>query len=89
MYVQAIQSAPFAGQTKQQLIRELNFLRSELDDVRTKYAAVLADITAIRTSFNTAMTKLNADAGVTDADYAAAAALTATALAAAQFNANT
>lgn len=38
-------------------------VRAELDDVRTKYAAVLA--------------KLDADAGVSDTDYAASGALAA------------
>jgi hypothetical protein len=38
--------------------------------------AVVADLTALRAAFNAAITKLNADAGVTDADYAAADALT-------------
>jgi len=40
--------------------------------------ALVADLTALRTSFNTLVTKLNADGGVTDEDYAAAAALTVT-----------
>ena len=40
-----------------QLTRELDTLRAELNDVRTKYAALLA--------------KLDADGGVTDTDYAA------------------
>lgn len=38
--------------------------------------AALADLTALRTAFNTLVTKLNADAGVTDTNYAAAPALT-------------
>jgi hypothetical protein len=42
-------------------------------------SAFLADLTALRTSFNTLVAKLNADAGVTDTNYAAAAALTVTA----------
>ena len=40
--------------------------------------AVVADLTTIRSALNAVVTKLNADAGVTDTDYAAAAALTAT-----------
>lgn len=55
-------------------------------DEKTEYAemqeilnSLLTDVTNLRTAFNTAMTKLNADAGVTDADYAAAPALTTTA----------
>lgn len=50
------------------LIRELDTLRAELDDIRTKYAALL--------------TKLDADAGVTDTNYASTLALPA-----AKFNA--
>lgn len=44
-----------------QLIRELDSLRTELNDVRTKYAALLA--------------KLDLDGGVTDTDYAATCGL--------------
>jgi pentose-5-phosphate-3-epimerase len=40
--------------------------------------ALVADLATIRTAFNTAITKLNADGGVTDTNYAACAALTAT-----------
>lgn len=40
--------------------------------------ALVADLTTLRTAFNTLVTKLNADGGVTDADYAAADALTVT-----------
>lgn len=40
----------------QQLVIELDLLRAELNDVRTKYAALLA--------------KLDLDAGVTDVNYA-------------------
>lgn len=40
--------------------------------------AIVADLATLRTAFNTAMTKLNADGGVTGEDYAACAALTAT-----------
>ena len=38
--------------------------------------SLLVDITAIRTALNAVVTKLNADAWVTDTDYAAAPALT-------------
>ncbi len=40
--------------------------------------SLLTDITNIRSAFNTAMTKLNSDAGVSDTNYAAATALTTT-----------
>lgn len=46
-----------------QLITEFNALRAELDDVRTKYAALLA--------------KLDLDGGVTDTNYAATCGLAA------------
>ncbi len=49
--------------TRVEVNREFNFLRAELNDLRTKYAALLA--------------KLDADAGVTDTNYAALGALTA------------
>jgi hypothetical protein len=66
------------------------------DETKTDYTAILADVTAIRaevvklvtdmasriTDHNTLRTKLNADAGVTDVDYAAAVAITAAAPAA-------
>lgn len=48
---------------KVQLTRELDLLRAELDDIRTKYAALL--------------TKLDADSGVGDTNYASTGALTA------------
>lgn len=37
--------------------------------------SVVTDLATIRTALNAVVTKLNADAGVTDADYAACAAL--------------
>ena len=46
-----------------QLTRELDTLRAELNDVRTKYAALLA--------------KLDLDAGVSGTDYAATVGLAA------------
>ena len=37
--------------------------------------SLVADLATVRTALNAVVTKLNADAGVTDADYAACAAL--------------
>ncbi len=51
-------------------------------ELRTKLAAAVVDIGVVRTALNTAITKLNADDGVNDTNYAAAAALTVTAPAA-------
>lgn len=49
-------------------------LRAAVDDVtdlRTKYTALLADVTAIRAKLVATHTKLDADAGVADVNYAA------------------
>lgn len=63
-YTTVLNAMPIGGpSSKQELNREFNALRAELDDVRTKYAALLA--------------KLDADAGVTDVNYAATAGLAA------------
>lgn len=43
---------------------------------RIPLAAILADLTALKSAHDTLATKLNADGGVTDTNYAAAAALT-------------
>lgn len=51
-----------------------------LTDLIAQHNAAVADLATVRTALNTAMTKLNADGGVTDTNYAAAAALTATAV---------
>lgn len=56
-----LNSLGLSAQERQHLKREFDDLRAELDDVRTKYAALLA--------------KLDADAGVTDINYAATAGL--------------
>lgn len=40
--------------------------------------SLLTDITAVKSAVDTMATKLNADAGVTDTNYAGAAALTTT-----------
>lgn len=65
--------------------------KTVVDELKLDYTALLADVTAIRaevvklvtdmasriSDFNTLTTKLNADIGVTDTNYAAAAAATA------------
>lgn len=56
-----------------------------VDELKTDYTALLADVTEIRTKLIATHAKLDADAGVTDTNYAATnnpAALTATAIAA-------
>jgi len=63
-YMQRLNSFQTASRSDTyQLSKEFDLLRAELDDLRTKYAATLA--------------KLDADAGVTDTNYAALGALAA------------
>lgn len=62
-YLTNIQTAAASGKAREVLLREVELLRAELDDIRTKYAALLA--------------KLDADGGVTDTNYAATAGLAA------------
>jgi hypothetical protein len=67
----------------------LHDLATDLADVRTKYAALLADVASARAKYNLTLAKLDLDAGVTDTNYAATnpiPAATATALATAQFS---
>jgi hypothetical protein len=62
-YKQVIQNASMPVQAQQALIRELDLLRAELDDIRTKYAALL--------------TKLDGDATIVAADWTSTCALPA------------
>lgn len=62
-YLHNIQSASASAKTREVLLREVEALRAELDDYRTKFAALLA--------------KLDADGGVTDTNYAATVGLAA------------
>lgn len=79
------------GAEQGSVVALLQNIRDTLNEIRTGYTANRADITAIRTqvvaliadmatriaNHNTLATKLNADAGVTDTNYAAAGAITA------------
>jgi hypothetical protein len=61
-------------------------LKTLADELKADYAALLADVAAIRTAYNATLAKLDLDATVTDSNYAAtnpAPAATATAIAAA------
>lgn len=57
-----------------------NIKDGDLDHVElnTILASLLTDVTMLRTWADTLRTKLNADAGVTDTNYAAPSALTTT-----------
>lgn len=63
--------------------KELKFLLdailADLTALRTTVAAVRTDTVALDTGIDTLVAKLNADVGVTDTDYAGAAAMTASA----------
>jgi len=69
-YIVTINQMPMSPSEKADLAREFGLLRAELNDIRTKYLALC--------------TKLDADGGVTDTNYAAGAT---TVLAASQFTA--
>lgn len=64
------------------LLAAFNLAVADITALQATLAATQADLATLRTAFNTAMTKLNADAGVTDTNYAADAALTSAAPAA-------
>jgi len=68
------------------LVLFLGDVETLVNELRTDYAALLADVTEIRTKLIATHAKLDADAGVTDTNYGTAnnpAALTATSIAAA------
>lgn len=50
--------------------------KSDTKELRPLLNAILTDMTAMKTAIDAMATKLNADAGVTDTDYASADALT-------------
>ena len=56
---------------------------TEVTELKLDFNRMVTDMGSRITENNTLATKLNADAGVTDADYAAATAITATVIAAA------
>ena len=64
------------------LLMLLNAILVDLTALRTVQAKLVTDMGTRITNHNTLVTKLNADAGVTDTDYASATAITATAPAA-------
>lgn len=68
------------------LVEYLENVKTLANELKTDYAALLADVTEIRTKLIATHAKLDADAGVTDTNYGTAnnpAALTATSIAAA------
>jgi len=63
--------------------KELQFLLTsiltDLTALKTTVDAGVVDITALDTSIDTLIGKMNSDGGITDTDYAGAAAMTASA----------
>ena len=51
----------------------------DLTNVRAAVNASIVDVSVVRAALNVAVSKLNADGGVSDTNYAAATALTASA----------
>lgn len=56
-FLHVVQALDMNSKSREELLRELTYLRTELDDIRTKMGTLLA--------------KLDADATVTDTNYAA------------------
>lgn len=54
----------------------LDAIVADLTELRAHMILNVADITALDTALDTLVAKLNADTGVTDTDYAGAAAMT-------------
>jgi len=61
------------------LVADHNKAATDIGTIKTETDKVYDDLAALRTAFNTLVTKLNADEGVTDTNYAAAPALTSAA----------
>ena len=57
----------------------LDAIVADLTALRATVAAAVVDITALDTAFDTLVAKMNLDGGITDVNYAGAAAMTATA----------
>jgi hypothetical protein len=64
-------------------------LGSDVLQVRLEHNRLVDDVEALRAAFATLVTKLNADAGVTDTNYASVLAATLTAAKVADVNGNT
>lgn len=60
-----------------ELITDYTALLADVTAIRTQVVALVADMATRISNHNTLTTKLNADAGVTDTNYAAAGAITA------------
>ena len=73
---------PSTAQHHADLEAVLDSLLTDITAIRTQVAALVTDMATRVTEFNTLTTKLNADAGVTDTNYATATAETAAAPAA-------
>jgi hypothetical protein len=59
--------------------RLLQAILDDLTALRTTVAALQVDTTSLDTALDTLVAKMNLDAGITDTDYAGAAAMTASA----------
>jgi hypothetical protein len=66
-------------QEREELRKLLAAILADLTALRTTLGLVQADVVILDTGLDTLVAKLNLDAGVTDANYAGAAALTSAA----------
>lgn len=72
------------GVNQADLVAFLENIKDAVNELQTQHTALRADVSAVRTSVTGVTAQLDADATVTDTDYAASndpAALTSTALA--------
>lgn len=61
----------------QELVDDLQAQRDLANDLKAKYNAAVTLINELKTDFGALLTKLDADAGVTDTNYAATLAIAA------------
>jgi hypothetical protein len=73
---------PTSGRHQADTIAVLDSMLADITAIRAEVVKLVTDMGTRITEHNTLATKLNADAGVTDTNYAAAAAITAAAPAA-------
>jgi len=59
------------GVQQSDLVKFMENLRDVVNELQADHATLLADVTAIRTAVTGITAQLDADAGVTDTDYAA------------------
>jgi len=65
-----------SSQYSEKLNEVLDAIVADLTELRAHMILNVADVVLLDTAFDTLVAKLNADAGITDTDYAGASAMT-------------